>query len=297
MKEDKQFLLDAFLAYLRVEKGLAENTVAAYNIDITDFFSFIEERIPVLLVNHTLLTGYLLSLRRAGLADSTIARKKAAIKAFYNYLYKEQLIGTNPTHLLSSLKRSRTLPQVLTLEEVEKLLTQPQGASPTAFRDRAMLELLYAAGLRVSELVLLDKGSINFPLGYVRCLGKGGKERIVPIGKKALLALTGYLRSGYPHLVSSASGKAFFLNARGNRITRQAIWQLIKKYAQKAGIKKEISPHTLRHSFATHLLDNGADLRVVQELLGHVDISTTQIYTHLSKQRLWEIYQQFHPRA
>ena len=295
--EKESILVKEFLAYLQVEKGLSENTILAYGSDITDLYGYLAGRCLVTEVNHTLLSGYLLFLKETGLAPATIARKLASIKAFYSYLTLEKVMCENPTDLLSSFRQGRSLPEVLSVEEVDRLLTQPRGVSPGALRDRAMLELLYAAGLRVSELITLERDNLNLSLGYVRCIGKGERERIVPVGKKAISALTSYLRSGYPQLRASGATKVIFLNVRGKGISRQAVWQIIKKYASKAGIHKDVSPHTLRHSFATHLLDNGADLRVVQELLGHVDITTTQIYTHLSNRRLREIYQRFHPRA
>ncbi len=293
--------LGSFLAYLKVEKGAADNTISAYEGDLRQFLNYLQEKGPVKTpgeVQRPLLTAYLLHLQQEGFAPATIARKEAAIKAFFRYLAAEGIIEDNPARLLHTPRQSQSLPDVLSEEEVEILLQQPRGASPQALRDRAILEVLYAAGLRVSELVSLDRRDLNLELGYVRCRGKGNKERIVPLGQMAIQAAKSYLRSGRSQLLRPPGREeAFFLNLRGKRITRQAVWQILKKYAQKAGIEKSISPHTLRHSFATHLLDNGADLRIVQELLGHVSIATTQIYTHVSNRRLREVYSKYHPRA
>ncbi|MFY9417386.1 MAG: site-specific tyrosine recombinase XerD [bacterium] len=293
--------LASFLIYLRVEKGVAENTLAAYEGDLRQFLAYLQEKTDMenlREVQRPLLTLYLLHLQKEGFAPATIARKEAAIRAFFRYLAAEGMIGENPARLLNSPRQRQALPDVLSEDEVELLLRQPRGVSPQALRDRAILEVLYATGLRVSELVALDRKDINLELGYVRCRGKGDKERIVPLGQMAIQAAKSYLRSGRSQLLRPPGREeAFFLNLRGKRITRQAVWQILKKYAQKAGIEKSISPHTLRHSFATHLLDNGADLRIVQELLGHVSIATTQIYTHVSNRRLREVYSKYHPRA
>lgn len=292
--------LKSFLAYLKVERGLADNTISAYERDLRQFLNYLQDETSgktLQEVRRPLLTIYLLYLQKEGFAPASIARKEAALKAFYRYLAAEGIIGENPARLLNSPRQGQSLPDILSEKEVEILLQQPRGVSPQALRDRAILEVLYATGLRVSELVALDRKDLNLELGYVRCLGKGDKERIVPLGQKAIRAAKSYLRSGRPQLVHPPEGEAFFLNLRGKRITRQAVWQILKKYAQRATIDKSISPHTLRHSFATHLLDHGADLRVVQELLGHVSITTTQIYTHVSNKRLREVYNACHPRA
>ncbi len=289
-----------FLAYLKVERGLADNTVSAYEVDLNQFFAYLEDEAGIgspLVVEGPILSSYLYFLKGKGFAPATVARKTASLKAFYHFLTSENIIAQNPARLLPSPRQRQLLPDVLSEEEVEDLLRQPRGVSPPALRDRAMLETLYATGLRASELVGLDRSDLNLNLGYVRCWGKGAKERIVPLGRKAIQAAVSYLRSGRPQMLSSYGTEAFFLNIRGRRITRQALWQILKKYAREAKINKNISPHTLRHSFATHLLDNGADLRIVQELLGHVSIATTQIYTHVSNQRLHQVYERFHPRA
>lgn len=297
---DSTSILRTFLAYLKVERGLAPNTIAAYERDLCQFFEFLWEERAIaspLDVGRPTLTAYLLYLKRKGLTPASVARKVASLKAFYRFLAAEGLVPENPAQLLNSPRQDQALPQVLSQEEVEALLRQPQGVSPQALRDRAIMEVLYATGLRVSELVALDRGDLNLNLGYVRCVGKGARERIVPMGRKAIQAVTSYLRSGRPQLVRDPREEALFVNSRGKRITRQALWQMLKKYAQQAAIKKKISPHILRHSFATHLLDNGADLRIVQELLGHVNIATTQIYTHVSNRRLRQVYEECHPRA
>ena len=299
-KGEGKTYLKYFLDYLRVERGFAANTVLAYEGDLRQFFAYLTHELGIaspLLVEEHVLSSYLSFLRGKGFAPASLARKAASLKAFYRFLIEENILGENPTRFLHSPQQDKLLPDVLSEGEVEALLKQPRGVSPRALRDRAMLETLYATGLRASELVGLNRRDLDLNLAYVRCLGKGGKERIVPLGGKAIEAVVSYLRSGRPQLMGTTMTEAFFVNVRGRRITRQALWQILKKYAQGAGIKKNISPHTLRHSFATHLLDNGADLRIVQELLGHVSIATTQIYTHISNQRLHQVYEKYHPRA
>ncbi len=292
--------LGCFLAYLKVERGLADNTVSAYEVDLKQFLSFLDAEMGLgspLTIGGLILSTYLSFLKREGLASATIARKTASLKAFYRFLSSENIIEENPARRLSSPRQRQLLPDVLSEKEVEALLKQPRGVSPSALRDRAMLETLYATGLRASELTGLDRSDLNIKLGYVRCWGKGARERIVPLGGKAVQAAVGYLRSGRPQMLGPHETGALFLNVRGRRITRQALWQILKKHAQGAKINKNVSPHTLRHSFATHLLDNGADLRIVQELLGHVSIATTQVYTHISNRRLHQVYEKYHPRA
>lgn len=292
--------LNYFLTYLRVERGLADNTILAYEGDLVQFFTYLHAEMGIgsaLSVERSVLSSYLLFLKEIGLAPASVTRKAASLKAFYRFLTSENMIGENPARLLQSPQQGQLLPDVLSEKEVENLLRQPRGVSPRALRDRAMLETLYATGLRASELVGLDRRDINLDLGYVRCWGKGAKERIVPLGSMAIQAVNSYLRSGRPQMLGPYEAPALFLNVRGRRITRQALWQILKKYAVEARINKSISPHTLRHSFATHMLDHGADLRIVQELLGHVSIATTQMYTHISNQRLHQVYEKFHPRA
>jgi len=291
-------LVDAFLNHALAGLGLATNTIEAYSQDLRDFTQYLarkgihrpEE------VRRSTITLYLFSLRRRGFTPATARRRLSAIRSFYRYLLQEGRVSADPTLDLSGPRVGRRLPKVLTLEEVERLLAQPQGSSPLALRDRAMLEVLYATGLRVSELVSLDLQDVHLEMEYVRCRGKGGKERIVPLGSMAVRALLAYLREGRPLLARGRQTPALFLNRRGGRITRQGFWKVLRQYAREARIKGTVRPHILRHSFATHLLERGADLRAVQEMLGHASIATTQIYTHVAKERLRQIYEEAHPR-
>lgn len=290
-------ILDEYLAYLQVEKGLAGNSVQAYASDLRQFRTFLKgQGLGWTDVESQHVTLYVESLECADLAPRTRARKMASLRSFYDYLVDEQQMDHNPCAYLPSPKLSQNLPQILSEQEVLALLEAPTLDKPTGYRDRAMLEVLYGSGLRVSELVGLNVGDID-QLGFVRCLGKGNKERIIPLGQHALRATTQYLEYARPRLQRNPRERALFLNTRGNRLTRQGFWKIIKEWAAKAGIEHEISPHILRHSFATHLLRHGADLRSVQEMLGHADLSTTQIYTHLDKGRLRDVYKQSHPRA
>jgi integrase/recombinase XerD len=285
--------LQAFLDGLAVERGLSVNTVQAYRRDLLHHLRFLASRG----LDHpgkaeeSHLIVYLGQLRRAGAAAATVMRKLSALRAFYRSLVRDELIPADPTANLPPVRLLRRLPSVLSVEEVERLLVQPDLRTKRGLRDRAMLELLYAAGLRVSELLGLKRGDINPELGLVRCLGKGSKERIVPVGAPALAALRVYLDSRRDAAVW------LFLGNKGRPLTRVAFWRIISRYARQGGIRGRISPHTLRHSFATHMLEGGADLRAIQELLGHASIATTQIYTHVSVDRLREVYRQYHPRA
>ncbi len=288
-----------FIDYLSVERGLAANTLDSYSRDLKHFTKFLEKGSASswdTVSRHT-IAAYLAHLKKEGKAPATIARRLAALKSFYQFLVRERYIQRDPTLNLQSPKMEKKLPQVLTVKEVERLLGQPDTRTPAGKRDKAMLELLYATGIRVSELVSLNMRDINVDLGYVRCYGKGSKERIVPMGSMAVRSLRDYIKEGRPELLRNEGEQSLFLNHHGKRLTRQGFWKIVKKYAREARIRKPITPHTLRHSFATHLLENGADLRSVQEMLGHSDISTTQIYTHLTRGRLREIYAKAHPRA
>ncbi len=293
------YWLDEFLHHLAVERGLAENTLSSYQRDLHQFVSWLTEKeiraVEQVRRNH--IMAYLLGLQKKGRAPATISRQLAALKSFYHFLMQEGAVQQDPTTNLDSPKLAKKLPHVMTPAEVDRLLSMPDAATPSGSRDKAMLELLYAAGLRVSELMALDTTHINLDMGYVQCFGKGSKERIVPMGSVAAGSLNEYLEEGRKKLKKHPSETALFINKRGSRLTRQGFWKILKKYAQIAGITKEIAPHTLRHSFATHLLENGADLRSVQEMLGHADIATTQIYTHLTKSRIKEVYDKTHPRA
>lgn len=292
-------LIDQFIGYLGNERGLALNTLESYSRDLRQYQEFLEKGGTETLesASQSTIVAYLMYLRKQGKATATIARRLAALKAFYHFLIKENLVDKDPTDSLASPKLERKLPKVLTVEEVDRLLAQPDIKTPHGLRDKAMLELLYATGIRVSELTSLNLGDVDLQEAVVRCKGKGSKERIVPMGTMAVNALSAYLSTGRPKLLQDPREKALFVNHHGSRLTRQGFWKIVKKYAAQAGIRKEITPHTLRHSFATHLLENGADLRAVQEMLGHADISTTQIYTHVTRSRLKEVYSRTHPRA
>ncbi len=281
-----------------MERGLARNSVSSYKYDLELFRNYLSQQgLGLLEATPEVIGDWLDAQYRAGRKLRTLARYLASLRAFYRYLLREEVVERDPTACLDSPRLERNLPRVLTVEEVELLLSQPDVRTPAGLRDRAMLEILYATGMRVSELLNLDLGDLNLEAGFVRCLGKGGKERIVPLTPLAVRYTREYLARVRPKLKKGGSARAVFLNQRGRRLTRQGFWKILKTYARAAGIKKKITPHVLRHSFATHLLENGADLRVVQELLGHADVSTTQIYTHLSQRRLREVYEKAHPRA
>jgi integrase/recombinase XerD len=304
MTEEKVFsmgdLINDFIDYLGKEKGLADNTLDSYGRDLKQYRSFLEngKKVSIEDAGPATVVAYLLYLQKEGRAPATIARRLAALKAFYQYLVQEQFMQLDPTSNLESPKLEKRLPKVLTVREIDTLLEQPKANTPTGLRDRAMLELLYATGIRVSELISLNLSDLNLDVGYLKCRGKGSRERIVPVGSVALKSVRQYLAEGRPCLAASAGEEpSLFVNHHGRRLTRQGFWKIVKKYAQEAKIKKHITPHTLRHSFATHLLENGADLRSVQEMLGHADISTTQIYTQVTKGRLKEVYARTHPRA
>lgn len=292
-------LIQEFINYLDHEKGLATNTLESYSRDLRQYYGFLSGESTLSLENasQSTIVAYLMHLRKQGKATATIARRLAALKAFYQFLVKENYVSQDPTGDLSSPKLERKLPKVLTVEEVERLLTQPDLTTSSGKRDKAMLELLYATGIRVSELVNLNVDDIDLQEGFIRCVGKGSKERVVPMGEIAVGALRMYLENARLKIIADPKEKAVFVNHHGKRLTRQGFWKIVKKYAVQAQIHKEITPHTLRHSFATHLLENGADIRSVQEMLGHADISTTQIYTHVTKDRLKDVYAKSHPRA
>mgnify|MGYP001340675267 FL=1 len=290
--------LQSFIHYLTVEKGLSPNTLASYERDLKNFLRFVQrQKRHYLDIKREDIVSFLLTLRQEGRADTTISRHLASIRSFYQHLLKDGKIGHDPSVHIETPKISKKLPKVLTMSEVERLLQRPQPKNPFGQRDLAMLEVLYATGIRVSELVSLTLDDVHLQMGFLKCSGKGSKGRIIPVGKKAITALDQYLRQGRVKLDKSKRVRALFLNHHGRPLTRQGFWKIIKKYAKEAQIEKEITPHTLRHSFATHLLENGADLRAVQEMLGHADISTTQIYTHVNKIRLRDVYSKAHPRA
>ena len=291
--------LKEFIYFLSVEKGLSSNTLESYQRDLRKFFLFLEDKKinEIEHISRNIITSFLSEQREKGMATTTITRNLASIRSFYQFLQKEQIITENPSLELETLKAEKKLPLVLSFREVELLLEQPDISKTMGLRDKAMLELLYATGIRVSELVSLTISDLNMKMGFVKCSGKGSKERMIPLGSVALYSIHEYLKSGRPKMAKQKEEKALFLNQQGTMLTRQGFWKILKKYALKAGIQADITPHTLRHSFATHLLENGADLRSVQEMLGHADIATTQIYTHVARSRIKEVYNQTHPRA
>ena len=293
--------LQTFIQYLSVERGLAHNTLESYERDLTQYLEFLKESGVASLADtgKTHITAYIGGLRKNGKAAATVSRNLVSIRGFYQFLVRERMLEKDPSQNMELPKQEKRLPKVMSLEEVEQLLDAPSMTSPNGARDKAMLEVLYATGIRVSELISLKLPDVHLGLGYVRCIGKGSKERIIPLGRIAAGALDTYIQSYRYKLLKPGrtAVDALFVNHLGTGMTRQGFWKIIKKYAAQAGIQKEITPHTLRHSFATHLLENGADLRAVQEMLGHADISTTQIYTHVTKKRMKEVYNQTHPRA
>ena len=293
-------LIEQFIHYQLVEKGLAQNTLDSYRRDLNSYNLFLHQhfnQVSIQETNRTHIISYLLDLKNKGRATSTISRNLASIRSFYQFLMMDRVIEKDPSQNLESPKIDKRLPKVLSVDQVETLLQLPDTTTPSGLRDKAMLELLYATGIRVSELVSLNLEDVNLHMGLVKCFGKGSKERIVPLGSIAIKSITHYVESGRTKLGKKNNDLSLFLNHHGKRLTRQGFWKIIKKYAKYGKIDVEITPHTLRHSFATHLLENGADLRSVQEMLGHSDISTTQIYTHLTKSKLKEIYSKAHPRA
>jgi integrase/recombinase XerD len=291
--------IDAFLAYALTEEGLAPQSIEAYKRDLDDFARFLRERgiEDPARVTRAAVTLYLVALRRRGRAPATVKRRAAAVRSFYKYLLRENVLADDPTLDLAPPKLPVRLPKVLSVEEIERVLAAPDLASPRGLRDRAMLELLYGSGLRVSEAVGLNLGDVNLSVELVRCVGKGSKERVVPVGSHAVRALRAYQQAARPVLAGRRTPSALFLNRRGGRLTRQGCWKILRSYARQAGITRALTPHVLRHSFATHLLERGADLRAVQEMLGHATINTTQIYTHVARDRLRAVYAQAHPRA
>ena len=299
-------IVEEFLKHLIVEKGFSKNTEEAYRNDLSQLVKFIEDEaskkseIPSLEhFDRSAMLRYMLQLKEQGYASTTLARKIAAAKSFFKFMSDEHKVQQNPTENIASLKIGRALPIPISVTQARRLLEEPaKENSPEAKRDKAMLELLYASGMRVSELVSLNVGDIDIKGGYVRCFGKGNKERMIPIYPRATQSVEQYLKDARPYIAGHRLEEtALFLNVRGERLTRQGLWQILKSYAKAARIEAEVTPHTLRHSFATHMLNGGADLRMVQELLGHANISTTQVYTHLTSDHVRRTYEQSHPRA
>jgi len=293
-------LIQEFSDYLRIEKRNSPHTVSAYRRDLSRFSAeFAGQKVDS--VTTANIRDFLISLREQGLSPASVARSLSSIKSFFKYLCQDKQFQDNPAEILETPKRWRKLPDVLSSEDVDNLLKSPDLESVLGLRDKAMLEILYASGLRVSELINLQVSQLDMQVGYLRTLGKGSKERIVPIGAMAKRGVENYILNSRPALISSRKdgGKPeeLFVTRRGRGMTRQGFWKLLKGYVTQANIRANVSPHTLRHAFATHLLERGADLRSVQQMLGHSDISTTQIYTHILGKRMLEIHQQFHPRS
>lgn len=295
--------LKKFMQFLLVEKRVAKNTLLSYERDLKTYLHYLKNVEAIESCNQVQrahILHFLSFLKEQGKSTKTLARHVASIRAFHQFLLREQAANQDPSVLIEPPKLERSIPKVLSLKEVERLLDFPTGQDHFGLRDKAMLELLYATGIRVSELIQIDADHVNVAMGFVTVSGNNNKERIIPIGKTATEALKDYIDKGRTNFVSkneNSSDRALFLNHQGRRLTRQGFWKILKKLAQEAGIVSELTPNTLRHSFATHLLENGADLKAVQEMLGHADISTTQIYTQVTKTRLMDVYSKFHPRA
>jgi integrase/recombinase XerD len=290
--------INSFLTHVRVEKGLSPNTVVAYRRDILKFDAFARKRkLSLESVSRDDLIDFLASLYRLKLESRTVARHLVTLRNFFRFAQIQELITEDPSLNLESPKIRRSLPGYLRLEEVERLVAQPDEKTPLGLRDRAMLDVLYSTGLRVSELIGLRVMDLDASAGCIRCIGKGDKERIVPIGKKALALVDRYLRDSRPKLLGKNDSTSLFINRRGGPLSRVGVWKILSGYGRQAGLRIALTPHMLRHSFATHLLERGADLRSVQLMLGHSDISTTQIYTHVVEERLKQIYKAHHPRA
>ncbi len=293
---EQTHLIDAFLDSLWMERGVSDNTLSAYRTDLKIFVRWLEkENQQLLQVEDQELRRYLSGLKE--LSARTVSRRLSSLRRFYAYYLREGRIQSDPTARIESPRLGRALPKSLTEADVESLLEAPNEEETLGLRDKAMLEILYATGLRVSELVGLKTGQINLRQGVIRVLGKGNKERLVPLGEEALACLDRYLNQARSDLLKGKNSEALFPSNRGKAMTRQTFWHLIKRYAVQAGIEKSLSPHVMRHAFATHLLNHGADLRVVQMLLGHSDISTTQIYTHVAQERMKELHEEHHPRG
>jgi integrase/recombinase XerD len=294
-----QVLLDEFINYLNVERGLSPHTLDAYRSDLDRFIAFLNKRGVKSLDDATRDTigAYLMAEKSRGISSTSLSRNLAAIKVFFRFLTSNRFVRADITDVIESPKIWKHLPEVLSIDDVERLLKSPRPSTDYGRRDRALIELMYATGVRVSEAAGLKVEDVNLEVGYIRCMGKGSKERIVPLGRVARKAVDSYLRLTRPNFSRRRNSEVLILTRWGKPFTRQGLWKIIKSYAKRAKIRKRLSPHTLRHSFATHLLSRGADLRIVQEMLGHADISTTQTYTHVDKDRLKNIHKKFHPRG
>jgi integrase/recombinase XerD len=291
-----------FLSYLELERGLSRNTLNAYRTDLLQYGEYLAGHdLDALEARPADIGDFLADLAtgngRPACSAATVHRKTACLRSFYKHLRRDELIGDDPTAALSAPRRSKKLPQVLNYAEVQRLLAAPRGSEATTLRDRALLEVMYACGLRASETIGLETADVDLREGFLRARGKGSKERLVPLGRQAIAAISGYLRGGRPKLVGERHEPKLFVNFRGGPLSRQGLYKIVQRHAREAGLAGQMSPHTLRHSFATHLLAGGCDLRAVQEMLGHADIATTQMYTHLSGRQLKDVYFKAHPRA
>lgn len=292
--------ISGFIQYSLLERGLSENTLQSYERDLQQYVAYlkkVEEINDCNVIERANIVNYLYFLKEKGRAESTIARTIASIRAFHQYLLREKIAEKDPSVLIETPKGAKRLPKVLSAKEVEALLETPTPNNPFDIRNKAMLELLYATGMRVSELCNVEIEDVHLKMGFIRCIGTSRKERIIPLGSKAKDAISAYLHNGRTVLLKNNRHQKLFVNHHGKPLSRQGFWKILRNLAAKANIEKELTPHTLRHSFATHLLENGADLRAVQEMLGHEHISTTQVYTHVTKTKLKDVYTQFHPRA
>lgn len=301
MDRDPDYIrfMDQYQTFLLMEKGLSQKTIAAYSTDLIKFGRFLARHKTTCVadIDPRTILSYLIQLRAQGLSARSRARNLVALRGFFKFLTHEKIIANNPAKQIELPKTGMQLPDVLSVTDVEALIDAPDRGKPEGLRDAAMLELLYGAGLRVTELIMLEKTGINLEAGFVRVLGKGSKERVVPVGRMALTAVGDYLDRSRPQLLKNRSSAYLFVTRRGSAMTRQSFWHLIGRYARQAKLKKKITPHSLRHSFATHLLEGGADLRAVQLMLGHADIATTQIYTHVAHRQLVEAHKKYHPRG
>jgi integrase/recombinase XerD len=298
--KDVRFALEDYMHFLKVERQLSGNTIISYRRDLEEYMDYMEQAGYEMIdeVDRPAIVSHLQQLKEGGKSARTVSRHISSIRSFHQFLLREKVTTQDPTVHLELPKLEQKLPRVLLMEEVDRLIEIPDRSKPQGVRDNALLEILYGTGMRVSELIGLDLDDIHLSMGFVRVFGKGGKERIIPLGGKSIEACKRYVEEARPVFIAKQKGaQALFVNMRGTRLTRQGCWKLLKGHALNAGIQKELTPHILRHTFATHLIENGADLRAVQEMLGHADISTTQIYTHVSRSRLKEVYVKFHPRA
>ncbi len=291
-------LIEQFLSYISVERGMANNTISSYKRDLSRFADYLKSRKVEAIdkISRQMINSFMMAERERGLASNSVSRELACIKSFFKFLLKENIIKEDVANIIESPKLWKKLPATLNLDEVVSLLNAPNVRDIMEMRDKACLELMYATGMRVSELVSLKMDDVNMAVGFVKCFGKGSKERIVPFGREAKKSIERYLEKSRPKLLKKNVSNFLFLTRLSKPMSRQTFWKIIKHYVKVAGVKKKVTPHSLRHSFATHILERGADLRIVQEMLGHADISTTQIYTHVSKDRLKSIHQKFHPR-